>query len=51
MVGALVVAGLTVLWMLLGGVSALWVSGYGRWFIVKLLLVGCLVCLAGFNRL
>jgi len=50
-VGALIVAGATLLWMLLGDSTAIWASTYGRWVICKLALVACILCLAAFNKL
>ena len=50
-VGALMTAGGTLLWMLLGGIAALWGSAYGRCVLVKLTLVACLLGLAAFNKL
>lgn len=50
-VGALIVAGLPLLFMMLGGVSPLWSSSYGRCFTAKLGLVACLLCVAAFNKL
>ena len=50
-VGALIAAGLPLLFMMLGGVSSLWSSSYGRCFIAKLGLVACLLCVAAFNKL
>jgi putative copper resistance protein D len=50
-VGGLIAAGATLLWMLLGGVAALWGSAYGRFVLVKLILVACLLGLAAFNKL
>jgi len=49
-VGALIVAGVPLLFMLLGGISPLWSSSYGRCFIAKLGLVVCLLCVAAFNK-
>jgi putative copper resistance protein D len=46
----LVVAGTALLWLLLGHSMALWASTYGRWLIVKLALVACILCLAAFNK-
>ena len=48
---ALLAAGATLLWMLLGGIAALWESAYGRCVLVKLTLVACLLGLAAFNKL
>jgi putative copper export protein len=39
------------LWMLLGDVTALWSSTYGRSVMLKLAFVGCLLCFAAFNKL
>ena len=50
-VGALVVAGLTLLWILLGGAAQLWNSAYGRIACVKLALVAGLLACAAFNKL
>ena len=50
-VGALIVAGATLLWMLLGDPTALWASAYGRWVILKLALVAGILGLAAFNKL
>jgi putative copper export protein len=50
-VGALLAAGAAVLWMLLGSVSELWTSGYGRFACVKIALVTSLLALAAFNKL
>ena len=47
----LLAAGATLLWMLLGGIAALWESAYGRCVLVKLILVACLLGLAAFNKL
>src|SRR3984957_8924197 len=49
-VGTLVLAGTALLWLLLGHSMALWASSYGRWLIVKLALVACILCLAAFNK-
>ncbi len=49
-VGTLVLAGAALLWLLLGHSMALWTSTYGRWLIVKLALVACILCLAAFNK-
>lgn len=51
MVGGLMAAGVSLLWMLLGGFTALWDSTYGRFVTCKLALVACLLCLAAFNKL
>ena len=50
-VGGLMAAGLGLLWMLLGGVTALWGSAYGRYVMFKLAFVAGLLCLAAFNKL
>lgn len=50
-VSALMAAGLTLLWMLLGDFTALWGSAYGRYVICKLIFVACLLGLAAFNKL
>jgi copper resistance protein D len=50
-VGVLVAAGIVVLWKLLGDVSELWDSGYGRIVCVKLSLVALLLGCAAFNKL
>jgi putative copper resistance protein D len=50
-VGGLMAAGLALLWMLLGDVTALWTSAYGRSVMLKLAFVGCLLCFAAFNKL
>lgn len=50
-VGALIMAGLPLLFTLLGGVSALWKVSYGRCFAAKLGLVACLLSFAAFNKL
>ena len=50
-VGGLIAAGAGLLWMLLGGITALWGSAYGRFVLVKLILVACLLGLAAFNKL
>lgn len=50
-VSALIVAGVWLLSMLLGGVSELWSSGYGRWLTLKLGLVACLLGFAAYNKL
>jgi copper resistance protein D len=50
-VAGLMAAGLALLWMLLGDISALWDSPYGRYVILKLACVACLLCLAAFNKL
>ena len=50
-VGALPAAGVVVLWILLGSVSELWTSDYGRLACLKLALVACLLALAAWNKL
>jgi copper resistance protein D len=50
-VGGLMAAGLALLWLLLGDVTALWSSAYGRSVLLKLAFVGCLLCFAAFNKL
>jgi copper resistance protein D len=50
-VGTLLAAGAAVLWILLGGVSELWTSAYGRFASVKIALVACLLALAAWNKL
>jgi putative copper resistance protein D len=50
-VGALLAAGVVLLCLLLGGVSDLWTDDYGRLVLTKILLVSCLLALAGFNHL
>jgi putative copper resistance protein D len=50
-VGALVAAGLGLLWILLGSLSGLWASTYGRCVSIKLGLVALLLCFAAFNKL
>jgi putative copper export protein len=51
-VGALIAAGVSLLWMmLLGHVTALWTSSYGRYVMLKLAFVAGLLCLAAFNKL
>jgi putative copper resistance protein D len=50
-VGGLMAAGLALLWMLLGDITALWSSAYGRSVLLKLAFVGCLLCFAAFNKL
>jgi copper resistance protein D len=50
-VGGLMAAGVTLLWMLLGDFTALWGSTYGRYVIYKLAIVACLLCVAAFNKL
>jgi copper resistance protein D len=50
-VGVLMAAGTALLWLLLGDVAALWGSTYGRFVMLKLMFVACLLCLAAFNKL
>ena len=50
-VGGLLAAGLGLLWLMLGGVTELWDSAYGRDVMVKLALVAGLLSLAAFNKL
>jgi putative copper resistance protein D len=50
-VGVLMAAGTALLWMLLGNVTALWGSTYGRYVMLKLTFVACLLSLAAFNKL
>jgi putative copper resistance protein D len=50
-VGVLLAAGVAVLWILLGGVSDLWTSGYGRTACAKIVLAACLLALAAGNKL
>jgi putative copper resistance protein D len=50
-VGALVAAGVTLLWLLLGSLSQLWMSAYGRCLTLKLGLVAGLLYCAAFNKL
>jgi copper resistance protein D len=50
-VGALLAAGIAVLWILLGHVSELWNSAYGRLACTKIALVACLLALAALNKL
>jgi copper resistance protein D len=51
LVAALIVAGALLLYRLLGSVSALWVSPYGRMLSLKLLLVIALLSAAALNKL
>lgn len=46
----LLAAGATLTWLLLGSVSALYATGYGRTLLAKLVLVGALLCLAAVNK-
>ncbi|HME38751.1 MAG TPA: CopD family protein [Steroidobacteraceae bacterium] len=50
-VAGLMAAGLSLLWLLLGGFRELWSSTYGRYAMFKLAFVGCLLCVAAFNKL
>jgi len=50
-VGALVAAGFTLLWLLLGSLSQMWMSAYGRCLTIKLALVAGLLSCAAFNKL
>ncbi|MGA2710060.1 MAG: CopD family protein [Steroidobacteraceae bacterium] len=50
-VSLLIAAGAGLLWMLLGTVSELWTSPYGRVVSVKIGIVGCLLSAAAFNKL
>jgi putative copper resistance protein D len=50
-VGALLAAGLSLLWLLLGHLDALWSSDYGRCVLAKLVLVAVLLSVAAFNKL
>jgi putative copper resistance protein D len=50
-VGALLAAGVVVLGMLLGSLSELWTSAYGRIACAKIALVACLLALAAWNKL
>jgi putative copper export protein len=50
-VSLLIAAGAGLLWMLLGTVSELWTSPYGRAVSVKIGIVGCLLSAAAFNKL
>jgi putative copper export protein len=50
-VPALLAAGAAVLWILLGSVSELWSSDYGRIACAKIALVACLLALAAWNKL
>jgi copper resistance protein D len=50
-VGALVIAGVILLCVLIGNLNELWTSRYGCCIIVKLGLVACLLALAAFNKL
>lgn len=50
-VAILMAAGIGLLGMLLGNVTELWGSAYGRYVTVKLAFVACLLSLAAFNKL
>ena len=50
-VGALLVVGAALLWILLGSFSALWTSAYGRLACLKIAFVACLLALAAWNKL
>jgi putative copper export protein len=50
-VAALMAAGVGLLCMMLGAVSDLWASEYGRFVMLKLAFVAALLCLAAFNKL
>jgi putative copper export protein len=50
-VAVLVVAGSILLWILLGALSDLWTSPYGRAILLKLAFVASLLSLAAFNKL
>ncbi len=50
-VGALIVAAVPLLWLLLGGLPELWRSTYGRCIALKLVFVAALLSLAAFNKL
>ena len=50
LVGALVLAGVALAWLLLGEFSALWESRYGNILVVKLVAFAGLLTLAGLNR-
>jgi putative copper export protein len=50
-VAGLMAAGLILLWLLLGDFRELWSSSYGRLAMLKLALVGGLLCAAAFNKL
>jgi copper resistance protein D len=49
-VGALVIVGVILLWVLIGNLNELWTSSYGCYIIVKLGLVACLLAFAAFNK-
>jgi len=50
-VGVLMAAGLGLLWILLGDLTELWRSAYGRFVILKLTFVAALLSVAAFNKL
>ena len=50
-VAVLLAAGTGVLWILLGRMSELWTSAYGRLLCTKIALVACLLALAALNKL
>jgi copper resistance protein D len=50
-VGVMMAAGLSLLWMMLGNFAGLWSSTYGRYVMLKLAFVAALLCLAAFNKL
>ena len=50
-VAGLMAAGLILLLLLLGDFKELWCSTYGRLAMLKLAVVGCLLCAAAFNKL
>jgi copper resistance protein D len=50
-VGGLMAAGLALLGMLLGHLTALWSSDYGRYVMLKLAFVAGLLCLAALNKM
>lgn len=49
-VGLLILAGITLAWWLLGGVTPLLTTGYGQFLLGKILLVGLLLALAATNK-
>jgi putative copper export protein len=50
-VGVLLAAGVSLLCLMLRGVSDLWADDYGRLALTKVLLVSCLLALAALNHL
>jgi copper resistance protein D len=50
-VGALLAAGVSLLCMLLHDVTELWTTGYGRFILLKVALVACLLTVAALNHL